>query len=227
MTRFFVIALSIWFLHAGPASAQSEQNAPEEAQGTSPAKWSFGVNGGYAHRLFRVGFISIAEEEAYIRDLKSGVSFGGRANYYPWKKVGFGVRYEMYRGSATYSDGFQEDVSIQHASGMVTYRSFLNNPKTAVLTSFLLGYQPYQNKTNFNGTDYTLNGKSMGWGVSVGVERRLGEKLYVDLTATAMMGALYRVTRSTAYSTSELHLSMDNQIDLSRVSLTLGIGLIK
>ena len=189
---------------------------------TTVPRWSFGVNGGYAYRLFRAGMVTSRDEQEYIKDLKSGIAFGGDGAYFPWKHVGFGVRYEMYKGTAKMDSSQSEKVTIQHLSGSVIHRSFLKNGKTAILTSLLLGYQPYENKSTVGAQQFTFSGKTMNWGISVGIEQPIGPKFALNLTGTAMMGAIYRLQRKTAFSTETLHLSKDDSVDLSRFSVTLG-----
>lgn len=193
-----------------------------EAGASTLPKWSFGLNAGYAHRLFRAGQVTSHDEQEYIKDLKSGIAFGGDIAWFPWKHVGFGLRYEMYKGNAKRDSSQSEKVTIQHLSGAVIHRSFLKNGKTAILTSLLLGYQPYENRSAVGRQELTFSGKTMNWGVSVGIEQPISPKFALNLTGTAMMGAIYRLQRKTAINTETLHLSKDDSVDLSRFSLTLG-----
>lgn len=189
---------------------------------TKVPRWSFGLNGGYAYRLFRAGRVISHDEQEYIKDLKSGIAFGGDIACFPWKHVGFGVRYEMYKGDARLDSSQREKVTIQHLSGALIHRSFLKNGKTAILSSLLLGYQPYENQSTVGAQQFTFSGKTMNWGVSVGIEQPLNSRFALNLTGTAMMGAIYRLQRKTEISTETLHLSKDDSVDLSRFSLTLG-----
>lgn len=199
----------------------------KDADATKAPNWTFGLNGGYGYRLFRAGRIDSRATDRYIKNLKSGIAFGGDVAYFPWQKVGFGLRYERYQSQAEMDNDLSEDVTIQHASGALIYRSFLRNHKTAILTSLLLGYQPYQNKSTVGPQDLTFSGKAMGWGVSVGIEHPLSRKFAFNLTGTAMMGAIYRLRRETGISTETLHLSKDDSVDLSRFSLTLGFRFLQ
>jgi hypothetical protein len=199
-----------------PASRKKNTAEP------SVPRWSVGLNGGYAYRLFRAGRVYSHDEQEYIKDLKSGIAFGGDIAYFPWKHVGFGLRYEMYKAKANLDSLQSEKVTIQHLSGALIHRSFLKNGKTAILTSLLLGYQPYENKSTVGAQQFTFSGKTMNWGVSVGIEQPISPKFALNLTGTAMMGAIYRLQRKTEFSTETLHLSKDDSVDLSRFSLTLG-----
>lgn len=199
-----------------PVSRENEAGKPELP------RWSFGLNGGYAYRLFRAGRVDSHDEQEYVKDLKSGIAFGGDIAYYPWKHVGFGIRYEMYKGSANLDSSQSEKVTIQHLSGALIHRSFLKNGKTAILSSLLLGYQPYENKSAVGKQQFTFSGKTMNWGISVGIEQPISPQFALNLTGTAMMGAIYRLRRKTEFSTETLHLSKDDSVDLSRFSLTLG-----
>jgi hypothetical protein len=203
-----------------PSKPAAREKATKE---TSLPRWSAGLNGGYAYRLFRAGMVVSHDEQEYIKDLKSGIAFGGDIAYFPWKHVGFGLRYEMYKGEAKRDTSLTEKVTIQHLSGAVIHRSFLKNGKTAILTSLLLGYQPYENKSVVGVQQLTFSGKTMNWGVSVGIEQPLSPKFALNLTGTAMMGAIYRLQRKTEFNTETLHLSKDDSVDLSRFSVTLGV----
>ncbi|MCF0073224.1 porin family protein [Dyadobacter sp. CY261] len=213
-----------WRKDRGTVSDSREKAAVREREAGEPefSRWSFVLNGGYAYRLFRAGQITSHDEQEYLKDLKSGIAFGGDVAYFPWKHVGFGLRYEMYKGNANLDSSQSEKVTIQHLSGALIHRSFLSNGKTAILSSLLLGYQPYENKSTVGNQPLTFSGKTMNWGVSVGIEQPINNKFALNLTGTAMMGAIYRLQRKTAFSTETLHLSKDDSVDLSRFSLTLG-----
>jgi hypothetical protein len=199
----------------------------KDANVNKPPKWQFGLNGGYAYRLFRPGQIPDVATKNYIDDLKSGIAFGGNISYFQWEKVALGLVYEYYQSKAASEDGLKENVTIQHLSGSVTYRSYFKNHTTSVLTSFLLGYQPYRNKANSSAESLTFTGQTMGWGISVGLEQKLSSRFALNLTGSAMMGAIYRMKRKTSINTEILHLSKDDSVDLSRASLTLGLRFSK
>lgn len=241
MIRSFAVSLLLLGMMSRPAVAQQilstewkkdrdeAMGQPEEVRTEerdtgmqSLPRWSFGLNGGYGYRLFRSGRITSRHQQNYIRDVKSGFAFGGDIAWFPWQHVGFGVRYEMYRSDARNDSSLRENVTIQHLSGALIHRALLKNGQTAVLTSLLLGYQPYENKSIVGTQALTFSGKTMNWGVSVGMEQPLGPKFALNLTGTAMMGAIYRLNRKTEIGTATLHLSKDDSVDLSRFSLTLG-----
>jgi hypothetical protein len=184
-------------------------------------KWFFGLNGGYGQRLYRSGMQVKRADINYHRNLKSGIFFGGELGYFPWKKVGIGLKYDRYQSKAE-TEKLSEDVTIQFMGASLIHRAPLGSSRTSVLTSLLLGYQPYQNNTVSGEDAFTFRGKTMGWGISVGLERRLSRKFAIHLTGTAIMGAAYRLTRETAFSTETLKLSKDDSVDLSRASVTLG-----
>ena len=219
MKRLTVIFLFIASICSTTLCAQNVVN--EETQ-IGNSKFSFGINGGYSQRVFRAGRIVTREQERYIKDFKSGISFGGGVTYFPWKKVGFGLKYDRYQSKASQDNELTEDVNIRFMGGEIIHRTFLKNPKNSVLTSLLLGYQPYQNKTEAQATQFTFDGKTMGWGVSVGIEHRITQHFAFNVTGSAMMGAVYRLDRTSDFNKETLYLSKDSNVDLSRVSLTLG-----
>jgi hypothetical protein len=219
MKRITIIFLFLTGLSCVNVSAQDVAN--EELR-ISNSKWGFGLNGGYGQRVFRSGKKISAERDRYIKDFKSGISFGGDVTYFPWKKVGFGLKYDRYQSKASQENELQEDVSVQFLGGEIIHRTVMKNPKNSVLTSLLLGYQPYQNKTKVREDQFTFDGKTMGWGVSVGLEHRISQRFAINVTGSAIMGAVYRLDRTSAINKETLHLSKDNSVDLSRFSLQVG-----
>ncbi|QRR01781.1 outer membrane beta-barrel protein [Dyadobacter sandarakinus] len=223
---------TVMYAHAQDAPIQSEWRKERDAEtdaklareqaGISTSRWNFGVNGGYAYRLFRSGVRKNPDQEKYIKDLKSGISFGGDLAYFPWRKIGIGAVYDYYTSKATAADGLSEDVTIQFYGGSLIHRANLKNNRSFIRTALLMGYQPYQNKTVSNAS-FTISGKTVGWGVSVGVEQKLSDHLAIHLTGTALLGAAYRIERATGINKETLHLGKDNSVDLSRASLTLGL----
>jgi hypothetical protein len=219
----FAFLLISGLVHTG-LNAQQLTGTDEKRDSTevdAAPKWYFGLNGGYGQRLYRSGMQSTRAGINYHRNLKSGIFFGGELAYFPWKKVGIGLKYDRYQSKAN-TDKLSEDVTIQFMGASLIHRAPLGNSRTSVLTSLLLGYQPYQNHTVSGEDTFTFRGKTMGWGISVGLERRLSRKFAIHLTGTAIMGAAYRLTRETAFSTETLKLSKDDSVDLSRASVTLG-----
>ncbi|MCF0039466.1 outer membrane beta-barrel protein [Dyadobacter fanqingshengii] len=221
MKRITIILLLLTCLPCMHLHAQ--ETAKKELQ-SADSKWKFGVNGGYGQRVFRSGRKISAERERYIKDFKSGISYGGEVAYFPWRKVGFGVKYDRYQSKASQENELTEDVAIQFLGGEIIHKAVMKNPRNAVLTSFLLGYQPYRNRTQAGDNQFIFNGKTMGWGVSVGFEHRFTQKFALNLTGSAMMGAIYRLQRKTDFSTETLHLSKDDSVDLSRFSFSVGFS---
>ncbi|MCE7066901.1 outer membrane beta-barrel protein [Dyadobacter sp. CY326] len=219
MKRFTFTFLLITLLCCLHLRAQDVTKAEKQVDGS---KWGFGLNGGYAQRAFRSAGLLNGARKRYIKDLKSGISFGGEVTYFPWKKVGFGLKYDRYQSKVSQQNALTEDVTIQILGGEVIHRAIMKNPKNSVLTSLLLGYQPYQNKTQVGQEQFTFNGKTMGWGVSVGFEHRISPRFAINVTGSATMGAIYRLDRTTAFNKETLHLSKDNSVDLSRFSATIG-----
>ncbi|MCF2498465.1 outer membrane beta-barrel protein [Dyadobacter chenhuakuii] len=221
MKNITIILLLLICLPCMPLRAQ--ETVKNEVE-TADSKWKFGVNGGYGQRVFRSRPIFDNDRKRYVKDFKSGISYGGEVAYFPWKKVGFGVKYDRYQSKASQGNVMTEDVAIQFLGGEVIHKAIMKNPKNAILTSLLLGYQPYRNHTQVGDNAFTFNGKTMGWGVSVGAEHRFSRKFALNLTGSAMMGAVFRLQRKTDINTETLHLSKDDSVDLSRVSVSLGFS---
>lgn len=236
MNRIFSIFLLInflTFLHAHaqePVITTEWKKEPdstmiqpeEEAAFAEDSKFRFSVHGGYGYRLFRSGNRLNVADQKYVKNLKSGIAFGGELAYFFWKKFGIGLNYDRYLSKAGDENELSEDVMIQFMGGSIIHRSVSNNGRNSIVSSLLVGYQPYRNYTAVQNENLIFTANTMGWGISAGVEHRFSRKFAMSLTGTAIMGAVYRMKRATSVNTEILHLSKDDSVDLSRASVSLG-----
>ena len=191
------------------------------------SKWQFGINGGYAYRLFKPRIKSTSYELKYIDELKSGYSYGAELYYFHWKKVGFGLKYDVYKSKAERDIRTKDNITIQFLGPSVVHRKVFPNQKTSILSAFWLGYQPYRNVARYIGQDYVLKGRTMGWGVSVAIDHKITEKLALNFGASCFMGSIYKYKKEIKGRTEMVDLSKDNFEDLSRAEFTIGLKFLK
>lgn len=193
-------------------------------QETSPwGKWQFGVDGGYGYRLFRSRVKATSYEREYTDKMKAGYAMGANAFYFPWKNVGFGIKYKMYRSKAERDIRTRDDVTIQFFGAGVAHRKIFPNDKTSILSAFWAGYQPYKNVARHMGQDYTMKAHTMGWGLSVGIEQRISPQFALSLTGSGFMGNIYKYNKHHKGRTETVKFSYDEFEDLSRAEITLGL----
>jgi hypothetical protein len=190
-------------------------------------KWQAGIHVGYARRLFRSAISATDYERLYDQKLKPGISAGAEAFYFPWKSVGFGLRYDFYLNRAERDIKTHDKVNIQFLGLGVAHRKIFSNRSTSLLTSFLVGYQPYHNAARHIGQDYKLNANTMGWAVSVGLDHRISQKLAIGLSGSCMMGSIFKFRKTYKGHTEVVNLSHHEQEDLSRASVSLALKFVK
>jgi hypothetical protein len=186
-------------------------------------RWQFGFNAGYSQRLFRSQVNATPYEREYADRMKKGYSFGVNAFYFPWKSVGFGIKYNMFRNKAERDIRTHDDVTIQFLGVSVAHRKMFINNKTMLLSALWVGYQPYKNLARHIGQDYVMKAKTMGWGVSVGIEQRITSNLALSLTGSGYLGNIYKYTREYKGLTETVRFTYDRFEDLSRAEITLGL----
>ena len=191
------------------------------------SKWQFGINAGYAYRLFKPRIKATPYQLKYIDEIKSGYSFGFDVYYFHWKHVGVGFKYDIYKSRGVRDFRTKDDITIQFLGLSVAHRAFLLNDRTSLISAFWLGYQPYRNKAMFVGQNYTLNANTMGWGVSVGVDQKISPKLAIGLTGSCFISSAYKVSKQFKGVTETINLPTGIFEDLSRVELTLGLKFVK
>lgn len=189
--------------------------------------WQFSINGGYAYRLFKPRIKSTPYEKEYIDNLKSGYSLGADLFYFPWKKVGFGLKYDRFNSKGKRDIRTKDDITIEFMGASVAHRLMFQNNRTSVLTAFWLGYQPYRNEFMFIGQNYKSYARTMGWGVSVSLDHRITQKLALSFSASCFMGSFYKYEQELKGSTRTIHLARDRFEDLSRAEFTVGLKFVK
>jgi hypothetical protein len=203
---------------------ESSSELPAIEQETSPwGKWQFGLNGGYAYRLFRSRVRATSYEREYTDKMKAGYSFGADAFYFPWKNIGFGVKYNFYKSKAERDIRTSDNITIQFFGAAVAHRKIFPNDKTSILSAFWAGYQPYKNVARHIGQDYTMKANTMGWGLSVGIEQRISPQFALSLTGSGYMGSIYKYKKNSKGRTETVKFSYDEFEDLSRAEITLGL----
>ena len=190
-------------------------------------KWQFGLNSGYAYRLFKPKISSTDYELAYLNDLKSGFGMNAEAFYFPWKKLGFGVKYDLYKSKGERDLRTKDNITIHFLGGAISHKKTFQNKKSSVISSFWLGYQPYKNKARYVGQVFTLKANTMGWGVSLGLSHVITEKLALNFGASCHMGTVYKFRKEAKGRTETINLSKDNFEDLSRAELTIGLKFLQ
>lgn len=207
--------------------ADPETNGTILPDTTTWTKWQAGVHIGYGHRLFRSVVSATDYERLYDQKLKPGIIAGAEAFYFPWKSVGFGLRYDFYLNRAERDIKTHDKVNIQFLGAGVAHRKIFSNHSTSLLTSFLVGYQPYRNAARYVGQDYKLNANTMGWAVSVGIDHRISQSLAIGLTGSCMMGSVFKFQKTSKGRTEVINLSHHEQEDLSRASVSLALKFVK
>ena len=203
---------------------EKSDSLPVLAQETSLwGKWQFGLSGGYGYRLYRSRVKATAYERAYTDKIKAGFAMGANAFYFPWKNVGFGIKYNIYRSKSERDIRTRDDVTIQFFGAGVAHRKIFPNDKSSILSAFWAGYQPYKNVARHIGQDYTMKAHTMGWGLSVGIEQRISPQFALSLTGSGFMGNIYKYNKHYKGRTETVKFSYDEFEDLSRAEITLGL----
>lgn len=197
--------------------------AHDETQ-SEPGRLHVTFRAGYANRLFRTGTDASADQAKYLKRLKSGYAVGAGAGYFFWEKVGLGINGEIYKSVARMEDDSRNDaISIKFIGPSVLHRKFLRNPKNVVSSAFSVGYQTFSNRGQEAGTQFRLNGHSLGWGASTGIDLSISPQAALSFTASCLIGTVYRMTTQSGGQTSTVKLPKDKFEELSRFSLTVGL----
>ena len=184
-------------------------------------KWQFSFRGGYANRLFKTGNKFSPGVTKYLKELKSGYSIGASAGYFFWKNVNLGLVADLYGSAATMQDDSRNDaVRIKYIGPQVSHRRVLSSGNGAVYTGFSVGYQTFSNKGQEAGKNFSLTGRSMGWGANVGFDYKISPRASLSLGAACLFGTLYKMTD---INKETIKLTKDNFEDLSRIALTVGL----
>ncbi len=184
----------------------------------------FGINGGLSSRLFGTKLGITRDELAYVKQMKSGLDFGAETYFYFKRKWGVGLRSSYFLSTAANKIGDKDDVAIGLVAAGGVYRMPIVSGKQQVQIGFWLGYQAYNNDLVRDKTSLQLNSKSMAWGVTASLFQPIGKKLLLSLTGSCFLGTSVRMTSGKGVSKITSFLKQEDFEDLTRASLTLGLG---
>ena len=211
-------------LNIVPGSSDLFAPLLDSASFFATSRWYFGFRGGYENRLFRTGNKFPPAYAKYLKELKSGYAFGVGIGYFFWKQVALGMNAELYKSIATMPDDSRDDaISIKYIGPSMVYRNVSVSQKSAVYTGFSVGYQTYSNQVNEAGNLLGTYGKSLGWGINVGVDYKISPRAAISFTASCIMGTIYKITRESGGKKDTIQLSRKDFEELSRIALTVGL----
>lgn len=190
------------------------------------SKWRAGIQGGFAYSLAQISNKLSADEASYQKGVKTGFSIGGDLGYYFWKKVGVGIKYNLFR-SWNHNEAQKDNVSMQFIGPSVFRRVQMTGKKNSLVTGFLLGYQTYTNSRRENVQNFKLKGNSLGWGVDLSLDHKLSANYALGFGATCFLGAVYKFKRESRAGVETIQLTNDKYENLSRVELTLALRFLK
>lgn len=195
-------------------------------------RFRLAINGGWSYRLAKVAGNNSPDVEEYIKQLKSGYSYGGDVTYHWSKNSGIGAKYDVFRSKNELEDGpgqvvvASDDISLTFIGPYYSSRFLTANKKNSLLMNVGLGYVGYKDKAYFI-SDYELTGGTAGLLVDIGYDIGLSKSFAIGFQLALIGGLLTQYELDNGFTTQTIELDEDEYEGLGRINLSVGLRLIK
>lgn len=186
--------------------------------------WRSGIHAGYSRRIAKVSDQVPSYYKDYINKLKSGYTIGGDLHYFISESMGFGVKYNFNKNKEEdQQNQVEDDISMHYIAASMLTRSVMRNEKNSMSFGVNLGYQSYKDKAKVPGSSLTITGGTFGAGLEMGFGHKIsqGSELYFGLAL--QVASLSKITTDNGYSQQTIELDKEEQENLGRLELTLGL----
>jgi hypothetical protein len=159
------------------------------------------ANVGPSFRLAKIPDGLSADNEDYIRELKSGLSYDFSA-YYVMHDRGYGLKYNVFRSknernNATNFDplvniptSFSDDITISYIGPSFLYTELQDAKLGEAFIEVSFGYMSYKNKATINGQNFTIKGGNLGMIAGGGYHFRLHKQFLIGPQISFVGGTL-------------------------------------
>lgn len=198
-------------------------------------QFSFTLKGGLSYRTAKTAELVPNDFHQYMKDLKSGYTYGADFTYYISEPIGIGLSYNAFRSSnalnnvyITTPDGItmngkmSDDITINFIGPSFNLRLLDGARKNASLIHIGIGYLGYKNNAMLI-DHYTLEGSTVGFTWGVGYDLSLSRHTALGFQLSLLGGTLNKLNVDNGKTTRTMKLEKESYESLSRVDLTVGL----
>jgi hypothetical protein len=197
-------------------------------------KFTVGVNGGFSYLLAPIGETSSSEEKDFYKDLKTGSHYGGDAYYFFNNWIGVGAKFSSFstkssiEGSFIFSNGvtrtgiLYDKIKNTYVGPCFAFRFFPRKKNSAITITQSLGYFSHNRKAHYD-VPQTLKGSTVGAAMGVAYDFQLEKHIYLTFKLELIAGSLATAELETAGRKETIEYPIDQQENLSRVDLSIGL----
>ena len=185
------------------------------------ARWQYRLQGGYSRRIARVNDQVSPSLRSYLNKIKSGYTVGGDIHYFISEPLGFGVKYahNAYQYTET---GFEDRVKLNYFALSALNRLILRS-ENEILLGVNMGYQSYADRLNSSGTEFKIDGGTIGLGLEVGYAIKLANASKAFVNLSLLSGTITKINLETVGRKETIKLDKEQFEGLGRIEVTLGL----
>jgi hypothetical protein len=181
--------------------------------------------------------LTSAQADSYYKDLKTGLYADACLNYFFSPVFGAGIKYKFFDTSGSIEgffdpqDGvnliyarYKEQIYVNFIGGSFVFQQFIGSRNTFQLNSkFSAGLTTYRNEAEYLNGYFLLQGKSVGFDTSIGLEYFMSERISLSSDLSLFYSAIHKMKVSDGTNTATVTLDKKNFENLSRLELSIGI----
>lgn len=197
------------------------------------------INGGYSYHTAKVSESVPNDFKDYVKELKSGLHFGGDVTYYFTEPLGFGVKYLIFKssnsmdniyvedtdGNRTYGK-MSDDLTISFIGPTFSTRLLSHNKSNALIMNLSLGYMGYSNDKVIV-DNYKMTGSTLGMAFDIGYDIGLSEYLSLGFQISFISGTLFEYDWDDGTTTVTIDLEKGEYESLNRIDFSVGLRFSK
>jgi hypothetical protein len=229
-----------------PQPSQQKEIIPQEDTGSkyyldqtnagiySPSQSRLALHGGFSYRIAKIPEDASQEFEEHYNRLKTGYNIGSDITFFWNPENSFGASINYSQAKSTLSDvaitdldgsiiaygDIEENVKLFYIGPTYLSRHIRPSGKTHWLAGMTVGYYNFNEDMTFLGEAVQINGGTVGFGVSLGVDILTTENFAFGIQTSALLGWLNKV------KVDGEEVELEESENLSRIDISFGFRIL-
>ena len=209
--------IGLIFIDYSNLSAVGSNNYVNYTGKNNTISFKINVNGGFGHLLANLPETNNQDQKDYLEGLRSGTAFDVNLNIFPIPTFGFGVKYNQFNTSNSYSTVIEDNIQASFLGLSALSNSALKNNKGYFFTNVSVGYISVTNNAIDRGESKLIKGSTVGAYLALGFDLLLTDHFSFGIQSGLLAGAI------TEYNVNGTKQELKEPDNLLRIDTMLGL----
>jgi hypothetical protein len=158
-----------------------------------------------------------SSQEEYLRELRSGITFGVDMIFYPVRSFGFGIDYNLFHTQNSIANNISDNININYFGVTTLVQSIFANDKGHFFYSITAGYVTYKNDADFHSAAVKFSGHTICPKFQTGMDLMITPSTGIGFNVAYILGAIRKI------KTNNVFINMNEPENISRIECTAAI----